>query len=244
VFWRFTTGYPMRLLSFFSPRSRPQAPADAPESLDGAGRAALLFGVPPPHLTREVRAAFNALMGEIESLRYDLDLARNQLADAEASADHDPLVSIYNRRAFMREAGKIADLVRRHEVEASLIYFDLNAFKEINDIHGHAAGDAVLRMIAETLVRQTRSSDLVGRIGGDEFAVLMTHVAPEAALEKAEALAAALRTERVPHDGLMLEISASYGLARMLPDDTAERALARADEAMYRDKALHRRARA
>jgi diguanylate cyclase (GGDEF)-like protein len=224
----------MRLLSFFSPRSRTVDAAPAERTPDPAGRAARLFGVPPAHLTREVRAAFAALMGEVEGLRFDLDHARARLADAEASADHDPLVSVYNRRAFMREADRIGSLVQRHEIEASLIYFDLNQFKEINDLHGHAAGDAVLRTIAETLLRQTRASDVVGRIGGDEFAVVLTHLDLDAAAEKAEALAAALRTERIPWDGLMLEVSTSFGIARMLPDD----------EAMYRDKALNRRARA
>ena len=67
-------------------------------------------------------------------------------------------------------------MVKRHEVEASLLYFDLNNFKAINDAHGHPAGDAVIRAIGEILIRQTRQTDVVGRIGGDEFAVVLTHV--------------------------------------------------------------------
>src|SRR5215510_7234851 len=96
---------------------------------------------------------------------------------------------------------------KRHEIEASLIYFDLNNFKQINDTHGHPAGDTVLRAIGETLIRQTRETDIVGRIGGDEFAVVLTHLAPKAAKQKAEALAAAICTERVLHGGQPLFVS-------------------------------------
>jgi len=134
--------------------------------------------------------------------------------------------------------------VKRHEIEASLIYFDLNNFKAINDAHGHAAGDAVIRSIGELLIRQTRETDIVGRIGGDEFAVVLTHIGAEAAQVKAEALAAALCTEKVLHDGEAHHVSAAFGIAHFVVGDTAEKALARADEAMYADKALHRRAQA
>jgi diguanylate cyclase (GGDEF)-like protein len=100
----------------------------------------------------------------------------------------------------------------------------------------------VIRSIGELLIRQTRETDIVGRIGGDEFAVVLTHIGGEAAQVKAEALAAALCTERVLHEGEAHYVSAAFGVAHMNANDTAERALARADEAMYADKALHRRA--
>jgi diguanylate cyclase (GGDEF)-like protein len=232
----------MRFISIFSGRGRtePAPAADAPP--DGAARAAALFGVPQAHMTREVRAAFNAVFGEIDALRLDIDELKMTLAQSQAAADHDPLVPVYNRRAFVRETTRVAALVRRHEVEASLIYFDLNGFKAVNDLHGHAAGDQVLRAIGEILIRQTRETDVVGRIGGDEFAVVLTHVGPEAARAKAEALAAALRSERMRHDGVELSVAASYGVTDIDGTETAERILARADEAMYADKALHRRA--
>jgi diguanylate cyclase (GGDEF)-like protein len=166
------------------------------------------------------------------------------LAEAEASADHDALAPVYNRRAFVRETQRVVAMVKRHEIEASLIYFDLNNFKAINDAHGHAAGDAVIRSIGELLIRQTRETDIVGRIGGDEFAVVLTHLGAEAAQVKAEALAAALCTEKVLHDGAAHFVSAAFGVAHVGAGDTAEQALARADEAMYADKALHRRAQA
>src|SRR5690606_35690633 len=138
------------------------------------------------------------------------------------------LAPVYNRRAFIRETQRVVAMVRRHEVEASMIYFDLNNFKQINDAHGHPAGDTVLRMVAETLLKQTRETDFVGRIGGDEFAVVLTHLAPEAARVKAEALAAAICTERVLYDGVPLSVSAAFGVADFDPGEGAEQTLARA----------------
>jgi diguanylate cyclase (GGDEF)-like protein len=234
----------MKLFSIFGPRTR-RAEAAPPEQLvDPAQRVAEIFGVPEIHLTPQVRTAFNVMISEIDGLRLDVEQLKLSLAEAEASADHDTLAPIYNRRAFVREVQRILAMVKRHEVEASLIYFDLNNFKAINDAHGHPAGDAVIRAIGEILIRQTRQTDVVGRIGGDEFAVVLTHVGAEAAAAKAEALAATLCTEKVLFNGVPLYVSAAYGITRLDLLDTAERALARADEAMYADKALHRRAQA
>jgi diguanylate cyclase (GGDEF)-like protein len=236
----------MKFLSIFSPRARARAEAEAigEAPVEGAVRAARLFGIPIHQLTPQVRAAFNAMFGEIELLREEADQLKVDLAGAESAADNDALVAVYNRRAFMREAGRISAMVRRHEVEASLIYFDLNTFKEVNDLHGHAAGDSVLRSVGEVLLKQTRETDLVGRIGGDEFAVLLTHVTPEAARNKAEQLGAAIRTDRVLFDGHALFVSAAIGVADVSPDETIEQTLARADEAMYADKRRDERARA
>jgi diguanylate cyclase (GGDEF)-like protein len=232
----------MKLFSIFAPRPKREDVAAPERPVDPAMRVAEIFGVPEGHLSPQVKTAFNVMIGEIDSLRLDVEQLKLSLAEAEASADHDALAPVFNRRAFMRETSKIVSLVKRHEIEASLLYFDLNNFKSINDKFGHAAGDAVLRSIAELLIRQTRETDLVGRIGGDEFAVVLTHVGPDAARVKAEALAAALCTEKVLHNGEAHYVSAAYGITNFSQGDTAEGVLARADEAMYADKALHRRA--
>jgi diguanylate cyclase (GGDEF)-like protein len=234
----------MKLFSIFGHKSRQGDVAPVERPVDLAKRVAEIFGVPEHQLTPQVRAAFTVLISEIDSLRLDVEQLKLSLAEAEASADHDTLAPVYNRRAFVREAQRVVAMVKRHEIEASVIYFDLNNFKAINDAHGHPAGDAVIRAIGELLIRQTRETDIVGRIGGDEFAVVLTHVGAEAARQKAETLAAALCTEKVLHEGIPLYVSAAYGVAPMAAGDTAEKALARADEAMYADKALHRRAQA
>ncbi|MFT3722982.1 MAG: GGDEF domain-containing protein [Hyphomonadaceae bacterium] len=234
----------MKLFSIFGHKSRQGDVAPVERPVDLAKRVADIFGVPEHQLSPQVRTAFTVLISEIDSLRLDVEQLKLSLAEAEASADHDTLAPVYNRRAFIREAQRVVAMVKRHEIEASVIYFDLNNFKTINDAHGHPAGDAVIRAIGELLIRQTRETDIVGRIGGDEFAVVLTHLGPEAARLKAETLAAALCTEKVLHEGIPLYVSAAYGVAPMAAGDTAEKALARADEAMYADKALHRRAQA
>lgn len=234
----------MKLFSIFGPRPR-RVDVAPPERLeDHALRAAEIFGVPEHQLTPQIRTAFNVMIAEIDSLRLDVEQLKLSLAEAEASADHDSLAPVYNRRAFVRETQRILAMVKRHEIEATLIYFDLNNFKAINDAHGHPAGDAVIRAIGELLIRQTRETDIVGRIGGDEFAVVLTHINAEAAAQKAETLAATLCTEKILHNGTSLYISAAYGISQLGLLDTAEKALARADEAMFADKALHRRAQA
>ncbi len=234
----------MKLFSIFGHKSRQGDVAPVERPVDLAKRVAEIFGVPEHQLSPQVRTAFTVLISEIDSLRLDVEQLKLSLAEAEASADHDTLAPVYNRRAFVREAQRVVAMVKRHEIEASVIYFDLNNFKAINDAHGHPAGDAVIRAIGELLIRQTRETDIVGRIGGDEFAVVLTHVGAEAARLKAETLAAALCTEKVLHEGIPLYVSAAYGVAPMAAGDTAEKALAKADEAMYADKALHRRAQA
>jgi diguanylate cyclase (GGDEF)-like protein len=234
----------MKLFSIFGPRNRRVEAAPPEQLVDPAQRVAEIFGVPEIHLTPQVRTAFNVMISEVDNLRLDVEQLKLSLAEAEASADHDALAPVYNRRAFIRETQRVLASVKRHEVEASVIYFDLNNFKAINDAHGHPAGDEVIRAIGEIFVRQTRETDIVGRIGGDEFAVVLTHVGPDAAAAKAEALAATICTEKVLYQGQALYISAAYGLTHLAITDTAELALARADEAMYADKALHRRAQA
>jgi len=234
----------MKLFSIFGSRPRRADVAQPEQLVDPAMRAAEIFGVPDYQLTPQVRTAFNVMISEIDNLRLDVEQLKLSLAEAEASADHDALAPVYNRRAFVREAQRILASVKRHEIEASLIYFDLNNFKAINDAHGHPAGDEVIRTVGELLIRQTRETDIVGRIGGDEFAVVLSHIGAEAAIAKAETLAATLCTEKILHNGVPLYVSAAYGITHLEVSDTAERALARADEAMYADKALHRRAQA
>src|SRR5262249_27773396 len=118
----------------------------------------------------------------------------------------------------------------------SLIYFDMNHMKKINDAHGHAAGDAALKHFSETLLAHVRDSDYVGRLGGDEFGVLLTHAGQELALKKADILAEALRASPLIWKGSQVPLSFSYGAFELKPGDNADTAIARADEAMYAQK--------
>src|SRR6201996_6181713 len=125
------------------------------------------------------------LTQEVEALREELQAMGQRLAEAERLADHDVLTPLLNRRAFVREVQRAIALTRRHGTPASVIYFDLDDFKGVNDRYGHAAGDAVLIAVAERLLAHVREADVIGRIGGDEFAVLLLHADLEAAQAKA-----------------------------------------------------------
>jgi diguanylate cyclase (GGDEF)-like protein len=173
------------------------------------------------------------LNAELAALREQIDALTQRLAEAEILADRDVLTPLLNRRAFLREVQRAIAMARRYKAPACVIYFDLDGFKGINDRYGHAAGDAALIAVAEGLLAAVREEDVVGRIGGDEFAVLLQHVDAEAATAKAQALREALARDRVSVQGHSFSIGLTFGVRQIGGADTAEQALAEADAAMY-----------
>jgi diguanylate cyclase (GGDEF)-like protein len=164
------------------------------------------------------------------------------MAALEARAEIDPLTDLVNRRGLERELKRALAYVKRYGTSAVLVYLDLDGFKSINDRHGHAAGDAVLKGIAMVLTRQVRASDLVARLGGDEFVVLLWHLAEAEAQAKARSLEAAVGRMTAAHGGATLTVGASAGSTKLLPLDTAANVLERADRAMYMRKTSRRSA--
>ena len=157
-------------------------------------------------------------------------------------AEHDALTGARNRRRFERDISEQVGRARRYKERAALLIIDVNDFKQINDTHGHRAGDKALQGIASALRRRLRETDVMARLGGDEFAVLVPH----ADLAHAEALAADLRRLigecRIDVGGdAPLRLSASIGIA--LIDETTpsdEAAIIEADNAMYAEKRRER----
>jgi len=123
---------------------------------------------PPPG-----RALARRLVKEVERLEAELAAARAEAVALATTAERDPLTGVLNRRGFERELERSLAYVRRYGANAALVYLDLDAFKPVNDRHGHAAGDTVLKTAAAALVGNVRASDLVARIGDDEFVVLL-----------------------------------------------------------------------
>jgi len=195
-----------------------------------------VLGVPTHELTPHVRRALKHLSDQVESLKSDRARLVDRLRRAEELADRDTLVAVFNRRAFERELNRVISFAHRYEVQASLVYFDLDGFKQINDRFGHPAGDAILLAVGETLAANIRESDLVGRVGGDEFAVILAQAGPEDARRKGAKLAEAISRTEITYQGHRLKVGAAYGSYCFAPDDTGERALSRADEAMYANK--------
>lgn len=149
----------------------------------------------------------------------------------------DSLTGIATRRAFKDDAQKFVTLARRHRSALSCISFDIDHFKAVNDAYGHAGGDLVLAAVARAAASQLRQSDLIGRLGGEEFAVLLPHTDGARALEVAEKLRLLFRGLNFPGSKPPISISASFGVAMLDPNsDDIDSLLQKADEALYEAK--------
>lgn len=225
-----------------APGSRVQAPAGrnaAPAAAPVADSAEIL-GIPAAEMTPRVRGAIVQLMAEVGELRQELARTRARLVELEQLADQDSLVPVRNRRAFVRDTARTLSLARRQRLPVSLLFLDLTDFKQVNDAHGHTAGDAALMRVAEALEAQTRGSDVIGRLGGDEFGVLLLDTRQAEAERKAQELAAAILARPLLWKGQRIPIRTAYGVYEVPPGEDAAHALAAADEAMYRNKAAQR----
>jgi diguanylate cyclase len=158
----------------------------------------------------------------------------------EWSANHDVLTGLANRQAFDRRLEQ-ALAGRPRSLPSSLILFDLDFFKPINDQHGHAAGDAMLQAVARAAASEVRAADLLVRLGGDEFAVVLEHCPAEAGHRVAKAIHRAVADIRLPWEGHVLTVGVSLGLAPLTPEHTeAAQWVAAADQACYAAKAAGR----
>lgn len=217
-------------------RAESTVAVSAPAPVRRTGDTASIMGVPEAELTPNVQRALLTLMGEVDQLRKETDALRAKVRDLESLADRDVLLPVLNRRAFLREVSKALSLAERHDAPSALVYFDLNGFKAINDTYGHAAGDEALKVVANTLVSQLRDTDAVGRLGGDEFGVVLVLTPADAAERKAEELAEAIAAAPIHFEGLTLNLKAAWGVQGLESGITAETAMAEADAAMYARK--------
>jgi len=214
------------------------------EAVDGVASVdpvpASVLGIPESEFTPRVRDAIMGLMSEVDSLRRELVQTKARLDEVEKTADQDGMLPLLNRRAFVRELTRYIAFTGRYNTPASLIYFDLNHLKKTNDRLGHAAGDAVLAHFADVLLNHVRDSDCVGRLGGDEFGVLLSHADREQALKKADSLAEAVKSSPTSWNGHEIPVSFAYGAFELKQGDTPDQAMARADQAMYAQKRSQR----
>jgi diguanylate cyclase (GGDEF)-like protein len=177
-----------------------------------------------------------SLLAEVEHLKRELAVARARIAELEARADVDPLLDILNRRGFERELKRALSHIKRYGTEAALMFIDLDGFKAVNDRYGHGAGDALLKAVTRELVAHVRASDVVGRLGGDEFGLVIWHAGEEQALAKARELEALIARVGIIHGKARVEAGASAGLALLVADSTPEEMIGAADRAMYARK--------
>jgi diguanylate cyclase (GGDEF)-like protein len=186
------------------------------------------------------RDVSEAAIEVLERLSAERDDLTARLAAAEELADRDTLAPTLNRRAFLRELHRTMSEVERYKTPAAVIYMDLDRFKALNDSHGHAAGDAVLRHVGTLLLDSIRESDVVGRLGGDEFGIILNRATAEEARAKAAALNDRINNSAILHAGIAHRVRASLGVHAIALAEDPETAIARADEAMYADKHARR----
>ena len=188
-------------------------------------------------------AAFGA--GALEALVLSLGLADRSLAlrrdrdHARRLADIDALTGLYNRRAWTERAFALEDANRRAARPLSVLFLDLDHFKELNDRHGHEAGDVALRALASVMLEEVRQQDVIGRYGGEEFVVALPGADRAQALRVAERIRQGLQNW-APGDSPHAAQTVSIGAATLHPGEDMKALLKRADEAMYAAKAAGR----
>ncbi len=189
-------------------------------------------------MASQVALSHEELQAQVREATNDL---RRQKRLAEREARVDPLTGIPNRRAFMERLELEFGRAVRYQQPLTLIIADLDWFKRINDLHGHGAGDEVLKAVALGLSASLRDVDFVARLGGEEFVVLMPDTTGEAGRQAAERMRQAIAALRVAVDGEELSCTASLGVAQ-LDDDRREihDVMIQADHALYRAKTAGR----
>jgi diguanylate cyclase (GGDEF)-like protein len=177
---------------------------------------------------------------EIRRLKSRLAKALARIEALQAAAETDFLLGIPNRRGFERELVRAISYIQRYRATGALIVLDVDRLKPINDNFGHAAGDEVLKAIVAALSRQVRASDVIGRLGGDELALLLWNLSETDAHAKAAALEADIDHLSFAFAGSTVATGISAGVAILSTHSEAAKALAEADRAMYVRKAQRR----
>ena len=168
------------------------------------------------------------------ALNHELSLAKEQ---AEQLARTDVLTGLNNRRSFFEIGNAVFLNARRHEHPLSVVMLDLDAFKSVNDTYGHSIGDEVIKAVANTLRQGKRESDITGRIGGEEFAILLQETDLKTAGELIERLRIEVEQIVVNSNGTQVGITASFGVTELDKQcDTLEKVIVKADHALYQAK--------
>jgi diguanylate cyclase (GGDEF)-like protein/PAS domain S-box-containing protein len=191
----------------------------------------------PVHLVATAMIENEHLVGA-EIVFQDISQRKRLEAELIRLATTDALTGIANRRNFIEQLEKEMARIQRVAEPAAVLMLDLDHFKQVNDNHGHAAGDAVLQAFARAAQSTLRKIDLIGRLGGEEFAILLPETGLGAAHLFAERLRLHITTMSVENGGVSIQITVSIGLTEMTRADTsADAVLARADQALYQAKA-------
>ena len=177
---------------------------------------------------------FSALAERLARLNEELEEARRESAT-------DPLTGLANRRAFLDSAAQLTQAQTARDVPVAVFMIDLDRFKSVNDRFGHSIGDEVLRIFAESAQVNLRPTDIVARLGGEEFAVLLADACRDNAFKVAERIRSTFAALAATVAGHAVNATASIGVAIIQdPAQDVQALLAQADQALYRAKARGR----
>jgi len=176
------------------------------------------------------------LIEEVSRLRAQVAQLQARVEQLDQLAHQDSLINMPNRRGFMRALERFVDRAKRYDEPSAMLFVDLDGLKMINDTFGHKAGDEALIQVAQLLVDGVRRSDIVARIGGDEFGILLAHANEPSAHETANRLVNVIADCDFMHEGDALPLSVAIGVAIVEAEDCPQTIMARADEEMYRRK--------
>lgn len=195
-----------------------------------------VMGIPESEFTPKVQEAIYSLLEEVSKLRQELEQNKQRISQLEKLADEDAMVPISNRRAFVTELSRMLSFAQRYGGAVSVLYFDIDDMKSINDTHGHGAGDAAIIHVANLLSNSIRESDIVGRLGGDEFGIILANAPESEAVQKAEQLGGLISATPFQWKGLEINVGISSGAYALQGGEDASVMLDNADRAMYAQK--------
>lgn len=169
-------------------------------------------------------------------LQTEIAHLKEQLKEMEERAHHDVLTGLPNRRYFIEGLSHRILRSQRYGDVTALLSLDVNDLKKVNDTHGHQAGDLILTRLAQILENNIRASDMVARIGGDEFAILLDNMNAKQVEQKIDSLLKLINAADIRKDKATLKLGAAIGYCFIGPDDSLPDLMSRADDAMYKSK--------
>jgi diguanylate cyclase (GGDEF)-like protein len=192
-----------------------------------------------PSLDTETEDAINFALIAMAEAEKRIERQKKRIKYLESLSVTDELTQLLNRRGFMKQLRYSLSITRRSKVGGSLMILDLNKFKEINDEYGHSAGDSLLKSIGSCLLEIVRETDVVGRIGGDEFSILMPGAGPGIVTKRINEIHNSINQLKFQWNKKNLHISISIGRCDYDSNDNENQILEVADLSMYRQKAQY-----
>jgi len=189
------------------------------------------------HELEQMQATTQIYRRELDEAKEQIQEQREQLEQLQSDASLDFLTKIPNRRTFDERLREEINRARRYGSTFSLMLVDVDHFKTVNDLHGHQAGDRVLRAIAQILDEQRRASDFLARYGGEEFVVLLPETTAERAFNLAEKTRDKMQNARFRYSDQTIRLTVSIGIGDFRPqEDTLDSLFGRVDQALYEAK--------